>query len=224
MKKLFLFIIYLFGVTFFAQNSDEKPLISKIKTDKLSLPKFESTIDVRINNAPINEDLQILFDFENINKSEFSFSGKSIKGKFYIVKIKEYANGKLTNIETLFDERGTEFFRIDSTETSFNLLTKVDKNDIKVWIIGKRFGSKQVYCPTTKGNGRYVAKDFFGAKDILKKDSKNPFELMAIITPNRSEDGSGSYCRVAQSEVNPADFGKVFNIPHYFLIEIEFTE
>ncbi len=222
--KIILFIIYLSGVTLFAQNSSENSQIDQSQADKLSIPADESAIEVRIYNSLENEDLQTLFDFENINQSEFSFSGEFIKGKFYVVRVKEFLNGEIINTETLFDERGTEFFRVDSTQTSFKLLTKVDKNEIKVWIRGNRFGSKQSYFPTIQGNGKYVAKDFFGAKKVLKENSKEPFHLMSVITPNRSEDGSGSYCRVAQSEIDPEDFGKVFNIPHYFLIEIEFTE
>lgn len=218
-----LFIIYLLGVTLFAQNASETILIDESQTKKLST-KDESTIEVRINSSLENEDLRTLFEFENIDQSEFNFSGESIKGKFYVVRVKEFLDGEIINTETLFDERGTEFFRIDSTQTSFKLLTKVDKDEIKLWIRGNRFGSKQLYFSTTQGNGRYVAKDFFGPQEVLKENSKEPFQLMSIITPNRSEDGSGSYCRVAQSEINPEQFGKVFNIPHYFLIEIEFTE
>tara|TARA_R100001369_G_scaffold91749_1_gene133974 strand:- start:3657 stop:4286 length:630 start_codon:yes stop_codon:yes gene_type:complete len=208
----------------FAQISNDIAKPDKIITDKLSIPTDESTIEVRINSSLENKDIQTLFDFENINQSEFNFSGESINGKFFVVRMKEFLNGELINTETLFDERGTEFFRIDSTQTSFKLLTKVDKDEVKVWIRGNRFGSKQSYFPTTQGNGRYIAKDFFGSQKVLKENSKEPFQLMSVITPNRSEDGSGSYCRVAQSEINPEEFGKVFNIPHYFLIEIEFTE
>jgi len=223
MKRI-LFIIYLSGVTLFAQNAIETNRIDDSQTGKLSIPTDESTIEVRINSSLENEDLRTLFEFENIDQSEFNFSGESIKGKFYVVRVKEFLDGEIINTETLFDERGTEFFRIDSTQTSFKLLTKVDKDEIKLWIRGNRFGSKQLYFPTTQGNGRYVAKDFFGPQQVLKENSKEPFQLMSVITPNRSEDGSGSYCRVAQSEINPEQFGKVFNIPHYFLIEIEFTE
>ncbi len=223
MKRI-LFIIYLSGVTIFAQNSQENIPIDKSQSDKLAIPTDESTIEVRINNRLENVDMQTLFDFENINQTEINFSGESIQGKFYVVKVKEFLNGEIINTETLFDERGTEFFRVDSTHTSFKLLTKVDKDEIKVWIRGKKFGSKQSYFPTTQGNGRYVAKDFFGGQKVLKENSDEPFQLMSVITPNRSEDGSGSYCRVAQSEINPEEFGKVFNIPHYFLIEIEFTK
>ena len=206
----------------FAQN---KNVETNHQADKnLALPADESIIEVRIDNSLESEEMQTLFEFENINHSEFSFKGESIKGKFYVVRMKEFLNGDLIKTETLFDERGNEYFRVDTTETSFKLLTKVEQNDIKVWIRGNGFGSKQSYFPTTKDNGRYVAKDFFGGQKVLKENSKEAFEIMSVITPNRNEDGSGSYCRVAQSEIDPEEFGNVFNIPHYYLIEIEFIK
>ena len=206
----------------FAQN---KNVETNHQADKnLALPADESIIEVRIDNSLESEEMQTLFEFENINQSEFSFKGESIKGKFYVIRMKEFLNGELIKTETLFDERGNEYFRVDTTETSFKLLTKVEQNDIKVWIRGNGFGSKQSYFPTTKDNGRYVAKDFFGGQKVLKENSKEAFEIMSIITPNRNEDGSGSYCRVAQSEIDPEEFGNVFNIPHYYLIEIEFIK
>ena len=206
----------------FAQN---KNVETNHQADKNSaLPADESIIEVRIDNSLESEEMQTLFEFENINQSEFSFKGESIKGKFYVIRMKEFLNGELIKTETLFDERGNEYFRVDTTETSFKLLTKVEQNDIKVWIRGNGFGSKQSYFPTTKDNGRYVAKDFFGGQKVLKENSKEAFEIMSIITPNRNEDGSGSYCRVAQSEIDPEEFGNVFNIPHYYLIEIEFIK
>ena len=204
----------------FAQNVETSHQADK----NLALPADESIIEVRIDNSLESEEMQTLFEFENINQSEFSFKGESIKGKFYVIRMKEFLNGELIKTETLFDERGNEYFRVDTTETSFKLLTKVEQNDIKVWIRGNGFGSKQSYFPTTKDNGRYVAKDFFGGQKVLKENSKEAFEIMSIITPNRNEDGSGSYCRVAQSEIDPEEFGNVFNIPHYYLIEIEFIK
>ncbi|MBZ9728429.1 hypothetical protein LB467_01910 [Salegentibacter sp. JZCK2] len=125
---------------------------------------------------------------------------------------------------TLFDERGNDYFKIDSTGTSFKFLSKIGREDLKTWIRGERFGSKQLYFDVDEENGKYVTKEFFGGKKVLKEDVNSPFYLLAIITPNRNPDGSASYCRVAQSEIDPEDFGKEFNIPHYYLVEIEFKK
>ena len=181
-------------------------------------------VDISINTRAETEEMQLLYDFENINKSEFSFDGESIKARYYVLRMKEFLDGELIETSSLFDERGNKMFQVDSSHTSFKLLSKIDQGDLKIWLRGKQFGSKQSHFALTNDNGRYVAKDFFGSKKILQEDINEPFHLMAIITPNRNPDGSGSYCRVAQSEIDPEKLGTAFDIPHYYLIEIEFME
>ncbi|PTX44643.1 hypothetical protein C8P64_0625 [Christiangramia gaetbulicola] len=219
MKKVLLLAL-LMPLLIFAQSNS-------IETSELSQAQLKAdtaTISVSIKYGVEDEDLQTLYDFENVNQTEFFFKGEAIQGKYYVLRIKEFLNGELINTSILFDERGTEFFKIDSSETSFKMLSKVGRDDIKFWIRGERYGSKQSFFPVMHENGRYVAKDFFGSKKILKENADDSFHIMSIITPNRNPDGSGSYCRVAQSEIDPENFGKEFNIPHYYLVEIEFME
>lgn len=219
MKKLLLLGLFLPLLNFAQSNSMETSELSQaqVKADT-------ATISVSIKNGVEDEDLQTLFYFENVNQTEFFFKGEAIKGKYFVLRMKEFLNGELINTSVLFDERGTEYFKIDSTATSFKLLTKIGRDDIKVWMKWGRVGSKKVYLGTTNDNGKYVSKDFFGSQKVLKENAKDSFHIMSIITPNRNPDGSGSYCRVAQSEIDPEDFGTEFNIPHYYLVEIEFME
>ncbi|MFD2517711.1 hypothetical protein [Salinimicrobium flavum] len=219
MKKILLFI-FLASVLTQAQNNS----IDQAELESKPLSPDTSKVDVSIKSGIGNTDLQTLFDFENINQTEFFFDGESIKGKYFVLTMKEFLNGEMINTTTLFDERGNQYFKIDSSKTSFKLLSKIDKEDLKIWIRGGKFGSKQSYFPLTHDNGRYVAKDFFGSKEILKEDTNDPFYIMSIITPNRNPDGSGSYCRVAQSEIDPEQFGNEYAIPHYYLIEIQFIK
>lgn len=184
----------------------------------------QETITMTMNPVEMNQNLKIVLDFENINLDEVQFKGNSIKDKYYVLRLKEFKEGNLVSINTLFDERGNEYFKVDSTFTSFKFLSKIDKEHIKLWIRSNRFGSKQSYFEMNHSNGRYVVKDFLGSERSTKVAADSPFYLYAIITPNRNPDGSGSYCRVAQSEVNPEEFGKEFNIPHYFLVEMEFEK
>ncbi|WP_051201448.1 hypothetical protein [Christiangramia portivictoriae] len=208
------------------------PLILQAQTETIENLTIEgkqitaetAMIDVTLNSGAKTEEMQLLYDFENINKYEFTFDGESIKGRYYVLRMKEFLDGKLIETSSLFDERGNKMFKIDSSSTSFKLISKIDQGDLKIWLRGQQFGSKQSHFALTNDNGRYVAKDFFGSKKKLEEDINKPFHLMAIITPNRNPDGSGSYCRVAQSEIAPELFGTTFNIPHYYLIEIEFFD
>lgn len=171
-----------------------------------------------------NEELRLILDFENTRVDELQFSGTAIKDKFYVIRLKEFVDGEMVNTAILFDERENEFFKVDSVATSFKFLSKIDKDEMKLWIRGERFGSKQSFFRIDNKNGRYVVKDFLGRKRNIEVPTKEPFYVFAVITPNRNANGTGSYCQVAQSEVPPEEFGKEFNIPHYFLIEMEFIE
>ena len=219
MRHLFL-IIFLFPILINAQNTSNENL--RITNKKV--PAETSMIEVRVKTGVDNPDLRTMYYFEDILQSEFSMKGNSIEGKYIVLRVKEFLDGELIDTRILFDERGAKPFAIDSSETSFKILSKIGKEDLKLYMKEKRYGSKKAYYPLTHDNGRYVAKDFFGANQVLKEDISAPFYLMAIITPSRNPDGSSSYCRVSQSEIDPENFGKEFNIPHYYLLEMEITE
>lgn len=137
--------------------------------------EHSDVVNASIQNGLEDSNLQTLFDFENINYSEFSFQGESIKGKYFVIRMKEFSNGDLINTTTLFDESGNDYFKIDSTQTSFKFLSKIGREDLKTWIRGNRFGSEKLYFPIDEDNGNYVAKDFFGARTVLEKNINNPF-------------------------------------------------
>ena len=46
--------------------------------------EHSDVVNVSIQNGLEDSNLQTLFDFENINYSEFSFQGESIKGKYFV--------------------------------------------------------------------------------------------------------------------------------------------
>lgn len=171
------------------------PLITML----ISLCTYAQDPQMIIRSGIQNEELQLVLDFENIQVNELEFKGASIKDKYYVLRLKEFREGQMVNIETLFDEIGNDYFKIDSTFTSFKLLSKIDPDRLKLWVRGKTFGSKQSFFKIDQKNGRYVGKDFLGSKDLKDVSTKEPFYIFAVITPNRNPDGSGSYCQVAQS-------------------------
>lgn len=219
MMKKFLFLIALMTSILNAQTSQNLELNSKQEFD---IPK-EDQVKIELKLGTKNEDLQTLFDFENIEQSSFKITGPSVENKAFVLTLKEFKNGELVQKETLFDERGSDFFKTDSTTMSFKLLTKLDDKNLKIWIRGKKFGSKKSYFGLEEKNkARYATKDFIGGKDYLVEDIKKPFYLLAIMTPYITESGAGQYCQVAYSGMNPEEFGKIYDIPHYFLIQMEF--
>ncbi|WP_435138276.1 hypothetical protein [Formosa sp. A9] len=217
MKKITI-LIYILGLTLNAQNSN---LIEKQKTT--INPKDQIEINIAIGSK--NQDLQNYFDFEKIGLFNFTINGNSVKDKAFILKLKEFENGNLKDVYTLFDESKNKYFRTDSTSMSLKIFTKIDQENLKIWIRGKSFGSKHSYFKLQEKNkSRYIVKDFIGGRNPLIKDVLKPFYLLAVITPYITESGAGQYCKVAYSDIEPEQFGKEFNIPHYFLVEMEFIE
>lgn len=210
--------------------------ISKLKTIKPDIMKKlvlllllvgsqsygQNSAEMTLQTVEVNPELMTLMQFENILFDNLQFRGNAIRNKYYVLKMKEFSQGELVDTRTLFDERGNEYFRIDTTYLSFKFLNRIGLREMKVWLRGEKFGSPKSYFQIDEGNGRYAVKDFLGMEETLEVPTDRPFYIYAIITPYRNEDGSGSYCRVAQSEIDPENFGKEFGIPHYFLVEMEF--
>jgi hypothetical protein len=182
----------------------------------------QNTVKMVTQYGSKNKEISELMYFQEIGVETLSFESPEIINKYYEINLKEYKNGKLVNTKQLFDGVGSEYFKIDSTFTSFKFFTRMEDNKMKVYIKGKRFGSKKETFNLEEGNGNYVLKDFQGAKKFTTVPLNEEFPILAVITPTKHKDGSGSYCEVAQSEIAPEKFGEKFNIPHYFIISMKF--
>ena len=182
----------------------------------------QKTVKMITEYGAKNRELEEVLSFENIGLETLNFESNEIKGKFYEINIKEYRNGKLVKTKKIFDGSESEYFKIDSTFTSFKLFTKMENDKLKTQLKGKRFASRQEFFNLEKGNGEYILKDFQGSKKFLNVSLNEDFPILAIITPTMRKDGSSSYCEVAQSDIAPEKFGEKFNIPHYFIILMKF--
>lgn len=201
MKFKTLFLLFLFAINFsFAQNN----------------------IKVTYNYGSKNADIQNLIDFENIYIEQLNFEGKELKGKQYIINLQEFIDGKKSNSVVLFDGTENDYFKFRSNKESLVFLFKMADGKLKTHIKGKGFRSKKSYFNLKSDSDDYALKDFFGGKNELNIDSKQETAIFAIITPTKHEDGSGSYCEVVQSNIEPKNLGEHFKIPHYFLITIQF--
>ncbi|MDF2933497.1 MAG: hypothetical protein K0R36_2828 [Chryseobacterium sp.] len=169
-----------------------------------------------------NEEIQNLLDFENIYIEQLNFESEKLKGKYYVINLEEFSNGKLVKTSTLFDGSESDYFKIDSEKEIVKFFFKLSDRKLKTYIRGQKFGSKKSYFNLSSDSDQYALKDFFGNKKELKIDLTKENAIFAIITPTIHKDGSGSYCEVAQSEVMPQKLGEHFRIPHYFLITIKF--
>ena len=201
----------------------KKILLSILVLISFQNVQSQKTVKMVTEYGAKNRELEEVLSFENIGLETLSFESNEIKNKYYTIKITEYKSGKVVNSKILFDGAGSEYFIIDSTFTSFKFFTKMENSKLKTYLKGKGFGSRQDFFDLHEGNGKYVLKDFQGAKKFLNVPLEKEFPILAIITATKHSDGSGSYCEVAQSETSPENFFEKFKIPHYYIITMKFS-
>lgn len=66
---------------------------------------------------------------------------------------------------------------------------------------GERFGSKKSYYIIYSAADDYAVKNFFGNNKEIILDVTKKNAILSVITPTKHEDGSASYCEVAQSGI-----------------------
>ncbi|MCJ7935964.1 MAG: hypothetical protein MUW56_20630 [Chryseobacterium sp.] len=168
-------------------------------------------------------DLQRILYFEGINNEKFIIKSDSLKGKNYQIIIKEFKKGKLTKIDTVFNSKEDEYFRIKTDSLSFAVLTKMsDFNYFKIQFQFGGFSSKRKYAVLPTERDKFTLKSFFGNKSDLPINLKGTNYFLAYMMPYVRKDKSEAYCEVAQSGIDPEKLYDNYKIPHYYLIAIRF--
>jgi hypothetical protein len=203
MKKLLLLAIILLMITnIFAKESDIKM-------------QFSHNYD--------SPDILSILRFEGIDFDKVSFTGEDLKGKHFVINIKEFTNGKLSKEQVAIDssELG-DFGKIKTNTFSFKALSKRTlQNVAKFQFQFERFSSEKEFKIGETYRG-FVMKNFLGAKNETAIPVNESTYIMTYMMPYMKADGSGAYCEVAQSGANPEEFGAKYKIPTYFLIDIKF--
>jgi len=184
----------------------------------------QKTVKMTTEYGIKNRELLEILSFQNLGIETLTFESQDIKGKYYEISIKEYKKGALTNTKILFDGSDSEYFKIDSTIASFKFFTQIENKKLKTYIKGKGFGSRKDVFNLKSKTDDYTVKDFMGIKKTTDVPLNEEFPILAIITPTLHEDGSASWCEVAQSEVSKDQYYEKFKIPHYFIITMRFKQ
>ena len=184
--------------------------------------KGQSLIKVKLRDNIVDKHIREVMEFENIFIEQLDFEGEAIGDKSYIVTMDEFCKGEKIRSLILFDGMEDDIFRVRGNKTSLKFFLKVADEKLKVHIRGDFFASKKMYLPLDTEAETYTVKDFFADKEELQIPSDKAGALFAIITPAILPDGSGTYCDVIQSGINPEKWYEHFKIPHYFVVRIQF--
>jgi len=161
--------------------------------------------------------LRELLSFNDMDFYNVKMEGK-LAGHHFTIVSKEIWNGKLKKVDTLFNSKQYEMFRIASDTLRFSAISgKTSNRNLKVRFSFDRFSIARNY--KSSKSDAYSLRDF-GTQ--LPISVGKPFYAFAYILPTRHADGSSSWCEVEASGDDIENWGKKFNIEHYILFEMKF--
>ncbi|RZJ73963.1 hypothetical protein [Flavobacterium sp.] len=165
-----------------------------------------------------NKEFRNLLEFEEIDYYKVAISGENVKGRNYSIVSKEIWKGKVKKVDTIFNSREHEVFKIDNDSLLFTVMSgKTDAKNLRIKFNFGRFGISRNYKSTK--SDEYSLRDFGTRMPI---SVGKPFYAFAYILPTEHKDGSKSWCEVEADGTDIENWGKKFNIEHYLLFEMKF--
>lgn len=184
----------------------------------------KSDIKLQTKFGSDNKELHDLLRFQEVETIQLSFTGEDLREKNYRLLVKEYTNGSLAKTDTIMDTAKVEYIQpINDSSFEFKYYVKTQVNNkIKMNFMFNGFSTPRLY-DIKPSEDAYALHDFLKTADPMPIDLDRATLIMGYFLPYIDKDsGWKKYCDVSGSEHNPEDWGKVFKIPNYYLIEIEF--
>jgi hypothetical protein len=182
----------------------------------------QSDVKMRTQYGSENVDLMSVLRFENIGLTRMAFSGADLKDKDFQISIQKIVNGKQAQTEVVFDSKEDSYFKIKSDKFAFRVLTKTTaENTVRFDFQFDGFYKQKEY-KIAADQKEFVLKDFLGSQREISIPLNTSTYILTYMMPYLKKDGSKQYCEVVQSGANPAELGKKYAIPTYFLIDIKF--
>jgi len=188
---------------------------------KLNAQTTTGSIVMKTTAMPNNEVLRDMMRFYDMEYYTVNFTG-DLKGKDYSITVKEIWNGKIKNVDTLFNSASEEFSFLGKLATdtlSFRIAAaKKGSKKLKMNFYFNRIGIYKEYKSTSSNS--------YSLRDVgtqLPITTNKPFYAFAYILPYELKGGGSSWCAVESSGKDIEHWGTAFGIKHYLLIEMNFT-
>lgn len=177
----------------------------------------QSDVKMTTKGSFDNKEMRQLLQFHNMDYYDVKMAGPLTDRNFTIVS-KEIWKGKIKKIDTIFDSRLYEIFRIKSDTLKFTAIAgKTDERNLRVQFGFDRFSIVRNYKSTK--SSAYSLRDFGRQLPITLGKS---FYAFAYILPTKHADGSSSWCEVEAAGDDIENWGQKFDIEHYLLFEMTF--
>jgi len=188
-----------------------------------TLTTLSATAKLTFDPMSQDPDLTSLLRFQNIESWKLTFTGESLTGKTYEIRVKRFDNGKKVVDQLHLDagELPGTMGKVDKGELKLTLMSQAKEGQAKIEFQTPRFGNARTY-EAKKTKFDYVMKNFLGAERSMSFDPSQETYFLAYLQPFEHGDGSTSYCEVAQSGQDPEKLFEKFKVPTYFLVSIKF--
>ncbi len=171
-----------------------------------------------------NREVFEMMRFDGVQSNLLTFSGKKLKGKNYLLILKEYSNGILSRSDTIINSKASPYISEvmeDTLRFKFFFKTK-NQNLVKMHIQAPRFTINKEY-DVKKSIDEYALHDFNGGNKFIPIAlGKCNYVLGYFLPYLRKGTDFKSYCDVSASPHKPEEWGDKLGLPNYFLVQILF--
>jgi len=183
-----------------------------------------SEIQLETQFGAKNQEVFEMMRFNGIQSNLLTFTGEKLKGKNYLLIIKEYSNGKLSRQDTIIDTKASQYISEVTKDTlrfKFFFQT-ISQNVVKMHIQAPRFTINKEY-DVKKSTDDYALHDFNGGKKYIPIAlGKSNYVLGYFLPYLRKGTSCKSYCDVSASPHKHEEWGDKLGLPNYFLIQVLF--
>jgi len=166
-----------------------------------------------------NKDLARLANWQGIHHYKVKITGKSLNGKNYSLIAKEFWNGRLKKVDTLFNSQGSAYFGPVKGDTLplTMMASKKSERSLRAEVFFDRVSVYHDYLTTNSDDYSMRILD----RQKTELEVGKPFYLFAYIMPYE-KDGNKYWCAVESSGKDIEKWGTEFGLEHYILYEMRF--
>jgi hypothetical protein len=185
------------------------------------------SIPISLEVGSKNKEFMEFLQFMNIDKHTITIADKTIKNKVIHLRLREFIDGKLTRTEDfLRDPSLSSLYKFSSTDSVFQFRVwaqQFSKDSLKIYFRFKRHSITQKF--KTFQIDEYSLRnpnEIQGENPKLPISNFTPFLVYTLPYQDPKNPGQLQYCTLTRDGVRPEQWGNIFKIKHYILIEMKF--
>ena len=181
----------------------------------------QSSIKLSTSEGANNEDLMHVMQIQDIQLSKVRLNGTDLIGKNFQIYLRDYSKGKLSKSHLIFDSKEDGVFTIKEKEFGFSVLAKkITPTKIRIDFRFVGFAISKM-LDVKKEHQDFVLKNFQDNLDGINIPLHTNTSFLALLMPYQLPNKSMRYIDVALTDLKPEEFGRTFNVPRYFLLDIK---